>query len=168
MSRKLNRSIGLFLLPAGIMVGCSAPTSRLNAPPQGVADHPNQMQPFFTYMTDNAAMSDMDIADVHFVPHTTELNSLGANRLNRMAHFMESYGGTVRYTTHDQDEQLVNQRIAHVKEYLAAAGADMDRVDVQVAMAGSNRTSAEDAIAAEEKGWASDFNVSDQGLEGSR
>jgi len=100
------------------------------------------LQPFFTYMVDNAIVSDMSIADLHFVPHTTELNSLGTLRLARMAQLVEAYGGLVRYATTIEDEEMVNERLAHVRDFLAAAGADMDRIEVAVAMPGSHHTSA--------------------------
>ena len=134
--------------------GCANPTQRLNAPPQGEAEYPSDLQPFFSYMVDAAMISDVSIADIHFVPHTTELNSLGTTRLSRMASFLDAYGGTIRYTARIADEDLVDPRMAHVRDFLATTGIDMSRVDVQVALAGSTHTSAERAINATEKGEA--------------
>ena len=132
--------------------GCGSPTQRLNAPPQGQAEYPSDLQPFFSYMVDAAIVSDASIADIHFVPHTTELNSLGTTRLSRMAAFLDAYGGTVRYTARTADEDLVDPRLAHVRDFLATTGIDMSRIDVQVALAGSEHTSAERAVEATEKG----------------
>ena len=143
------------------LCGCPQPTERLNAPPQGTAEHTSEMRPFFTYMTDNATLSDMSVADIHFVPHTTELNSLGADRLSRIAQLIETYGGTVRYATRLQDEELVDQRLAHTRDFLAAAGADMERVEVIVAMAGADYMPADEAIEAKEKGMNSEFDESE-------
>jgi len=125
-----------------------------------MADHPSKLQPFFTYMGDNAMLSDMSIADIHFVPHTTELNSLGTLRLARMAQLVETYGGLVRYATTIEDEKMVDERLAHVRDFLAAAGADMEKVEVAVAMPGSHATRADEAIGAKNKGWATKFQTS--------
>ncbi len=146
----------LLALSCMVLAGCGQPTEKFNLPP-GIADHPQKLQPFFTYMVDNAIVSDMSIADLHFVPHTTELNSLGTLRLARMAQLVEAYGGLVRYATTIQDEEMVSERIAHVRDFLAAAGADMDRIDVAVAMPGSHHTSAQEAVAGKQKGWATEF-----------
>ncbi len=132
--------------------GCVSPTERLNAPPQGQAEYPSDLQPFFSYMVDAAMVSDVSIADIHFVPHTTELNSLGTTRLSRMAAFLDTYGGTVRYSARTADEDLVDPRLTHVRDFLATTGIDMSRIDVQVALAGSAHTSAGLAIKATEKG----------------
>lgn len=133
------------------LTGCTEPTERLNAPPQGQSDRPHQLQAFFTYMVDNEMMSDVSIADIHFVPHTTELNSLGTSRLSRMAAFLDIYGGTVRYATRSNDEELVDGRLTHLRDFLATTGIDLSRVDVTVAMAGADHTSAVDAIQAAKK-----------------
>ncbi len=132
--------------------GCVSPTERLNAPPQGQAEYPSDLQPFFTYMVDAAMVSDVSLADIHFVPHTTELNSLGTTRLSRMASFLDTYGGTIRYAARVADEDLVDPRLAHVRDFLATTGIDMSRVDVQVALAGSAHSSAERAIEATQRG----------------
>jgi len=142
------------------LIGCTEPSERLNAPPQGPVDRPNELQPFFAYMVDNSMMSDVSIADVHFVPHTTELNSLGTTRLARMSTFLDIYGGTVRYETRSGEEDVVNRRLDHVRDFLATTGIDMSRVEVMVAMAGSNQTSAVDATeaAAKFKEWSTAQN----------
>lgn len=132
--------------------GCGSLTQRLNAPPQGEAEYPSDLQPFFSRMVDSAMVSDVSIADIHFVPHTTELNSLGTTRLSRMAALLDTYGGTIRYAARTADKDLVDPRLAHVRDFLATTGIDMSRIDVQVALAGSEHTSAERAIKSTEKG----------------
>ncbi|MCP4251217.1 MAG: hypothetical protein GY778_29625 [bacterium] len=151
MLRDRRRLIGLLMI-CGISAGCGEPTERLNAPPQGQGAHRNEMQAFYAYMTDNATMSDSSLADIHFVPHTTELNSLGTARLTRMAQIMETYGGTVRYETRLTDEEMVDQRLVHVRDYLATTGIDLDRVEVLVAMAGSAYVDSEEAFDATKRG----------------
>ncbi len=103
-------------------------------------------QDHFVNMADNAMLHDMSVADIHFVPHTTELSGTGATRLNRMATLLDTYGGTVRYETFNTDEELVNRRIEHVREYLALAGCDMGRVDVKTGLSGGRGMAADRAI----------------------
>ena len=145
-------------LVCGALAGCGKPTERLNAPPQGQAERHSRISPIFTYMTDNGMLSDMCIADIHFVPNTTELNSLGTTRLSRMAQLLEPYGGTVRYTTESADEELIDKRLEHVCDFLASGGADLERIDVIVAMAAAKHTLAAEAIEAKEKGMSSEFD----------
>jgi hypothetical protein len=139
-------------LICGVLSGCGEPTARLNAPPQGDSANRSELQPVFIYMTDNATMSDLSIADIHFVPHTTELNSLGTARLTRIAKLIESYGGTVRYEARAAGEEFVAQRIEHVRDFLTTTGIEMDKVDVVVAHAGSGRTLATEAMESTERG----------------
>ncbi len=87
---------------------------------------------YFTHMTDNAMLSDMSLADMHFIPHTDELSGLGEVRIDRMAKLLNVYGGTVRYATELGDEAMVEQRMQHVREYLTLVGCSMDRVTVAV------------------------------------
>ena len=88
----------------------------------------------FKDMADNAILHDMSLVDHHFVPHSSEISGSGAERLNRMAHLLNTYGGTVYYQTDVADSELVSQRLAHVKEYLTVAGCDMDRVNIKPGM----------------------------------
>lgn len=119
----------------GSMVGCDVTgLRRLNAPPQGTPVHPaeavvSRQQPFMT-MTDNALLSEMAVFDVHFVPHTAELNGLGERRLARYASLLKHYGGTLRFDSTVDDEDLVNQRMAQVREFLTIAGVEEENLDV--------------------------------------
>jgi len=110
----------------------------------------------FTNMADNAMLHDMSIADIHFVPHTTELSGTGAARLNRMATLLDTYGGTVRYETFNTDEAFVKQRLDHVHEYLALTGCDMERVQVKAMISGGRGMTASKAMIVETKGTAKD------------
>ncbi len=108
----------------------------------------------FTNMLDNAILQDMSIADVHFVPHTAELSGTGAARLNRMATLLDAYGGTVRYETFDTNEEMVKNRLEHVREYLALTGCDMGRVAIKAMMSGGRGMAATKAIQVDVKGTA--------------
>lgn len=103
-------------------------------------------------MVDNAILHDMSLADFHFVPHSSEISGTGVDRLNRMAHLLNTYGGTVRYQTDLADADLVNKRLAHVTEYLTVAGCNMDRVQVKTMLSGGRGMPARKAIEIEAKG----------------
>jgi hypothetical protein len=105
-------------------------------------------------MSDNAMLSDMAVHDYYFVPHTTELSGTGAERLSRLAFYLDTYGGTVRYDTMLKDEELVQARIDHVREYLEVAGTDMAHVEVTAMMSGGRMMTAREAIRIDEKGTA--------------
>lgn len=105
-------------------------------------------------MADNAILQDMSLADFHFVAHTSEISGTGAERLNRMARLLNTYGGTINYQTDLADTTLVNKRIEHVKEYLTVAGCDMDKVQVKTGLAAGHTTPARKAIEVEAKGTA--------------
>lgn len=103
-------------------------------------------------MADNAILHDMSLADFHFVAHTSEISGTGADRLNRMAPLLNTYGGTVHYQTDIADAVLVNQRLAHVREYLTVAGTNMDRVKVETGLSGGRGMPAARALEIEAKG----------------
>ena len=102
--------------------------------------------PHLTYMADNAMLHDMAIADLHFVPHTDELNGTGAARLDRLAILLDVYGGAVRYETFTTDGELVDRRLAHVRDYLATTGCDMSRVEVKAMISGGRGLPADEAV----------------------
>ena len=111
-------------------------------------------RPHLAYMVDNATLHDMSLADIHFVPHTTELSGTGIMRLDRMAVMLDTYGGTVRYDTTLTDEFMVAKRLEHVSDYLATTGCDMGRVKLEAALAGGRGMPADDAITAREQAAA--------------
>jgi len=139
------------------LAGCNVPNERLNAPPQGFSESPHPLQEHFIYMQDNAMLADMCFSDVHFIPHTAELNGLGARRLKRYAKLLAQYGGTLSYDTEmSAGEPLVNTRIEHAKEFLQLAGLSEDRFDVQVGGPGGRGIPGDQAIAALQAGRESE------------
>lgn len=105
-----------------------------------------------TDMSDNALLADMAIADFHFVGHSAELSGTGAARLERMACLLKHYGGTIHYETRKSDKALVDKRLEHVREYLKLAGCDMNKVTVEVGLAGGRGMAASDAIKVSQRG----------------
>lgn len=155
----MNARLAAVLLLPLLFSGCERPQSaeRLNAPPQGESERAASLQEPFVYMVDNAILSDMSVVDLHFVPHTSELNATGVARLTRMSKLLNAYGGTVRYETEETNDTLVTQRIAHVHEYLASAGCDMSRVEVKGMLSGGRGIRAIDAIRIMQEGTANDL-----------
>ena len=100
----------------------------------------------FTYMRDNAVLRDMSVADIHFIPHSAELSGVGEVRLSRMARLLNTYGGTVRYETLADNEAMIKQRLAHVREYLALSGCNMERVEITTGMAGGRGMPGDEAV----------------------
>lgn len=123
----------------------------------------------FAHMADNALLRNMSIADFHFIPHTSELSGTGVVRLDRLARLLDVYGGTVRYSTYETDEELLAQRLEHVREYIAAQDCDMDRVQVALMQMGGGAMSASEAMAIRAEGTTdtsrptSSFSVSSGG-----
>ena len=108
--------------------------------------------PAFLDMSDNAILQDMSLADIHFVAHTSEISGTGAARLDRMAALLETYGGKVHYETYEDDAALVQQRLAHVTEYISLTGCNMSRVQVEATMSDGRTFPATEAIAIADKG----------------
>ncbi len=113
------------------VLGCQPPKERLNSPPQGDAEHQSPVSENFVHMQDNAMLSEMVISSAHFVPHTTELNTLGIRRLNRYAEILDVYGGTLHYDGRDPEEEMRNTRVDKIKAYLLSCGLENERFDVQ-------------------------------------
>ena len=114
----------------------------------------NRKDKHLQQMSDNAMLSDMTLWDYHFVPHTSELSGSGAERLTRMAFYLDTYGGKVRYDTLLTDQGLIKERIAHVREFLKVSGADVSRVEVEAQLPGGRMFSGEEAIKVAKKGTA--------------
>lgn len=135
-------------LPIGLaLAGCAPqPTTRLNAPPHGTSDNLSEMQGTLTYMTDNALLADMCVSDVHFVPHRALLNSLGEERVRRLAQLVETYGGTIRLSTNVTDEKLVKARLDTVVALLNEAGLDTSQHMVVSDLPGGDGMDASQAI----------------------
>jgi len=134
--------------------GCNQPSERLNAPPQGYSEYPSPLAESFVYMVDNAMLEDLSLADIHFVPHSGELNGLGARRLERYAKLLTVYGGSVRYATAVADDRLVEQRMGSIRDYLATTGIASERIRVVRDLPGGVGMTAREAIVAKSEAIA--------------
>ena len=130
---------------------CDRPLTTTDIQVDRMEESRNRRQAHFTYMADNAIAQDMSVADIHFVGHTSELSGVGVNRLDRMAPFLNTYGGTVRYETFMGDGELIHQRLDHVREYLTTIDCDMSRVEVTTMISGGRGMPASTAIEIDER-----------------
>lgn len=140
------RPLFVLTLAVAALPACYDAPSRLNSPPQGDSPRPHPMQEQYTYMVDNAMLADMAIADIHFVPHSPEINSLGERRLDRYADLLELYGGTLHYDAGISDETLIRERMDRVRNFLKVAGVDANRIEVEEGMAGGRGMNGNEAI----------------------
>lgn len=129
-----------------VIGGCAEHRSRLNAPPQGHSQNVSDIHEPYQYMVDNAMLADMSLADIHFVPHTDELNSLGLRRLDRYGTLMKIYGGTLHYETDIVDTDAISRRLEHVMEYLAGVGIEKDRIEVETGLARGRGMGGEEGV----------------------
>lgn len=139
------------LLVCSIVIGlgcgaCQKPAARLNAPPHVTTDETSPMRAEFAQMEDNALLADMCVTDAHFVPQRAMLNSLGEERLGRLAALLEMYGGNVRFSTDETDRKLTDARTERIRAYLAEAGIDTTAERVATGLPGSRGMDAAQAI----------------------
>lgn len=129
-----------------VLTACNEPKQRLNAPPHGTTDKTSDMQGTFVYMSDNAMLADMSIADMHFLPHRAQLTTLGEERLARLVSLMEEYGGVIRFNTSLEDQALVDARTKTVMDFLAEAGVDTTKEVLTRDLPGGDGMDATEAI----------------------
>ena len=146
----------LFLLPALFVAGpaCNDIQNTSDVQHARMDETRWAPRPHLAYMVDNGMMHDMALADIHFVPHTAELSGTGTARLDRLSVLLDAYGGVIRYETFLTDEILVQQRLAHVREYLETIDCDVDRVKVRALMSGGRGMPGDEALTAREKAAA--------------
>lgn len=122
------------------------PYTRLNAPPQGEGDSRPVWADYYTYHNDQAMLADMSIADLHFVPHSTELSGVGQARLERYAELLAGRGGTLYYDTAIEDETLLASRIDTARQFLAQAIPGQQRVELVVGPPGGRGMDAREQL----------------------
>lgn len=143
-----TRRCFVILCPALLVAlsACNRPDTTAGSWAPDVGERRGKYTSHLSYMVDNAILSDMSVADIHFIPHTSELSGVGEARLARMAKLLNTYGGTVRYETKLDDETMIQERLDHVREYLALTGCDMSRVRLATMMAGGCGMPGDEAV----------------------
>ncbi len=122
----------IVLLGAGIILtaGCAYDKTA----PEPLTARPRQSCPSnasFCAQADNAVLSSMTVADIHFLPDRSELNFLGRARLSTIAHYLEQYGGKVVVDSGHSDELIREQRLAVVREFLVGQGLNPERLAIE-------------------------------------
>ena len=107
-------------------------------------------------MEDNALLSDLSVAIIHFTPHTTELNFLGKQRLQRYAELLMHRGGTLYLDSPPADEIVSNARMQSIRDYLASAGIADDRIATEFGLKAGRGMAAVEAIVVKERAFAPD------------
>jgi hypothetical protein len=146
----LMRTIPRLMCPligvaALLLAGCMPDKPRLNSPPQGNAKPHHAMSSYYAYHNDQAMLADMSIADLHFVPHTSQLSSTGEARLERYAELLATSGGTINYTTSIVNQKLVRARLAAANEFMKEAVPGTKGVKVALGGAGGRGMTAAEA-----------------------
>ncbi len=114
------------------------------------------MEERLTAMGDNAMLHDMAMAEIHFVPHTSELNTLGEQRLERYARLLSDSGGTLSLESPTTDKEFNEARIASITRFLAESGIAQERIIAQAGLRKSKGMGAEEAIKVMERAFAPD------------
>ncbi len=99
----------------------------------------------FRTQAENAVLTSMTVADIHFLPYSSELNSLGRARLTAIAENLELHGGEVVVDTRQSDELTRLERLESVRRFLVVQGLDSERLAIR---AGLTRGRGQDATEA--------------------
>lgn len=141
------RSFALYLATA-FLFACVPDKQRLNSPPQGYAEPSHPMSEYYAYHNDQGMLNDLSIADLHFVPHTSELSGTGEARLYRYAELLATRGGTIHYDTALADEKLLKARLAAANDFLRQSVPCTKTVSVVQGIAGGRGMNAAESKAA--------------------
>jgi len=135
----------LIVLPAWAWPGCPPANSRLNSPPQGFSDAQHPMSEYYAYHNDQGMISDMSIADIHFIPHSADLSGTGIARLERYSELLATSGGTIHYDTAIGDPDLIKARLASAKTFLRQALPGGKEIEIAMGLPGGRGISAKEA-----------------------
>jgi hypothetical protein len=100
----------------------------------------------FDQMIYNAELADMTLADVHFLPQRSALNSTGTQKLNHLAWLTDNYGGSIKLDLNDPKGELASARIKNVKAYLKCWGLAEDKIKVEIGLSDYEGLKATEAI----------------------
>lgn len=150
MASRLRAVSYLLALSPALTGGCAGePFTRLNAPPQGPGEERPAWADMYTYHNDQGMLADLSIADIHFVPHTSELSGVGEARLERYAELLAGRGGTINYDTAMDDEELLAERLSTAKQFLAQAMPSQKSIEVALGPPGGRGMGHREALAGE-------------------
>ena len=141
-------------LVLGMMSGaCTPGGERFTEIDRRYAEAAENRQARIDATKDNAMLSDLSMAGIHFVPHTDELNSLGQGRLQRFAELLRDRGGTLYLDTASSDEAMNRARLQSMSNFLASAGISKSRIGTQMGMPAGPGIRAVEAIQVKERAF---------------
>ncbi len=125
---------------------CGVPDKeRLNSPPVGYAEPHHPMSEYYAYHNDQGMINDMSIADIHFVPHTSELSATGQARLERYSELLATRGGTIHYDPSERDEKIVQARLDTANEFLKQTAPGTKTMTVALGLSGGRGMNTKEA-----------------------
>ena len=120
-----------FMVSATYIVGCTYTYNKLDPePPMARRAKDSDSAAYFDAQADNAILTSMVVADVHFVPYRAQLNCLGRSRVTAIASYLDRYGGEVRLESLQADEVLAQQRLETVRAFLEGQGLDPEQLSI--------------------------------------
>jgi len=150
--RILHKDVRYCLLGTALVVvvvcGCNETQKTKNplTQQQPIVNPQHGMNRQFDRMVDNAALGDMAISDVHFMPHRAYLNSLGCKQLSRLVWVIQNYGGQVILDLEQPQSELAAQRQQIVHDYLLACGLANDAIGITMGLPKGKGLPATEAI----------------------
>ena len=159
MSYKKYMLIGLF--GAGVILTAGCGYDKTATEPTSVRrciDWPSNAS--FKAQADNAVLTSMTVADIHFLPYRSELNSLGRARLAAIASYLELYGGQVIVDSRQSDELTRQERLASVRQFLLGQGLDAERLAITSGLTRGRGQDASEAALFYEKNLLGDDSAS--------
>ena len=122
---------GFFISSAVYILGCSRIYNKFDPePPIGrrVKDSPPSAH--YSRQADNAILTSMTVADIHFVPYRPQLTSLGQSHLTAIASYLEQYGGDVTFDSQRAEPMVKEQRLETVRQFLLGQGLDPEQLTI--------------------------------------
>ena len=137
---------GFFILSSVYILGCSKIYNKFDPEPpmaRRATDCPASAN--FAAQADNAILTSMTVADVHFVPYRPELNCLGRSHLTAIANYLEQYGGEVTFDCQKAAPFVRQQRLENVRQFLEGQGLDSELLTIVPGLARGRGQDADEA-----------------------
>lgn len=137
---------GFFIFTAVYILGCSKIYNKFDPEPpmaRRATDCPASAN--FAAQADNAILTSMTVADVHFAPYRPELNCLGRSHLTAIASYLEQYGGEVTFDCQKAAPIVRQQRLENVRHFLEGQGLDPELLTIVTGLARGSGQDAEEA-----------------------
>ena len=135
-----------FVVCATYIVGCTYTYNKLDPePPIARRAKDSDTGAFFKNQADNATLTSMTVADVHFVPGQAELNGLGRSHVTAIADNLDKHGGEVTLESTQVDSLVTQQRLETVREFLVGWVLNPEQLTINTGLAHGRRVDANEA-----------------------